>query len=77
MSAQSRQTLGEQIKQAVAASGKTVSAVARESGVPQPVLSRFVSGKRSLLLETAERLCVYLQLELRPIPLPSASEPAA
>jgi hypothetical protein len=45
--------------------------------VPQPVLSRFVSGKRSLLLDTAERLCAYLRLELQPASLPSASEPAA
>jgi DNA-binding Xre family transcriptional regulator len=54
------------LKQAVADTGKSVNAAAKESGVPQAVLQRFVTGRRGITLETVERLCAYLQLELRP-----------
>jgi plasmid maintenance system antidote protein VapI len=77
MTPQARQTLADQLKKAVAATGKSVSAVARESGVPQPVLHRFVTGERGLLLDTADRLAAYLRLELRPIPNDHANDPAA
>jgi plasmid maintenance system antidote protein VapI len=62
---QARRTLAESIKEAVRNTGKSVNAVANASGVSQPVLQRFVSGKRSLALNTAERLCAYLGLELQ------------
>jgi hypothetical protein len=65
MHQQSRSTLSEAIKRAVAESGKSVNAVAKEAGVPQTVVQRFVSGQRGLLLGTAERLCAYLGLELQ------------
>jgi plasmid maintenance system antidote protein VapI len=77
MTVQARQTLADQLKQAVAATGKSVSAIARESGVPQPVLHRFVTGERGLLLDTADRLAAYLELELRAAPRENANEPAA
>jgi plasmid maintenance system antidote protein VapI len=77
MNMQTRQTLAEQLKHAVAATGKSVSAVARESGVPQPVLHRFVTGERGLLLDTADRLAAYLGLELRPATRDHANDPAA
>jgi plasmid maintenance system antidote protein VapI len=77
MTGQSRQTLTEQLKQAVAATGKSVTAVARESGVPQPVLHRFVTGERGLLLDTADRLCAYLGLHLHPAVEVRAGDPAA
>jgi hypothetical protein len=34
--------------------------------VPAPVISQFLAGKRDLTLTTAEKLAVYLRLELRP-----------
>jgi hypothetical protein len=34
--------------------------IGRESGVPQPVLSRFIRGRQSLRLPYAEALCAYL-----------------
>jgi plasmid maintenance system antidote protein VapI len=77
MTAQARQTLADQLKRAVAATGKSVSAVARESGVPQPVLHRFVTGERGLLLDTADRLAAYLGLEFCAVPRDNANEPAA
>jgi plasmid maintenance system antidote protein VapI len=66
MTGRSRSSLADTIKQAVAATGKSVNAVAIQSGVAQGVLQRFVSGKRGITLGTAERLCAHLQLELRP-----------
>jgi len=62
---QSSSSLADTIKQAVAATGKSVNAAASESGVPQAVLQRFVTGQRGITLDTAERLCAYLNLELR------------
>jgi plasmid maintenance system antidote protein VapI len=58
-------TMAETIKQAIAASGKRVAVIARESGIAQPVLHRFVKGERDLTLRTAEKLARYFNLELR------------
>lgn len=57
-------TLAETILKAVHDSGLSVYAVAKESGVSQPVLHRFVAGERGLNLETADRLCKFLGLGL-------------
>ncbi len=38
--------------------------IAKDTGVSQSLLSRFVSGERSISLETAELLCDYFKLEL-------------
>jgi hypothetical protein len=46
------------------ASGKSLNALARASGVAQPVLSRFMACKRGLTLATARRLAACLGLEL-------------
>ncbi len=61
-----RLTLEKAIKKALNESGKSVNSLAKESGVSQPVLQRFLSGQRGLTLETAEKLCVFFDLELRP-----------
>jgi plasmid maintenance system antidote protein VapI len=66
MICQSRLSLNDALKQAVAETGKSVNSVANQSGVAQAVLQRFLSGKRGITLDTAERLCAYLKLELRP-----------
>jgi plasmid maintenance system antidote protein VapI len=68
MHSRSRLFLAQAIRQAVAATGKSVNAVASESGVPQAVLHRFVTGKRGITLDTADKLCTYLHLELRSLP---------
>jgi transcriptional regulator with XRE-family HTH domain len=64
MTSQSRPSLANTIKEAVAATGKSVNAVALQSGVAQAVLQRFLAGRRGIHLGTAERLCAYLKLEL-------------
>jgi hypothetical protein len=65
MMTQSRPSLANTIKEAVAATGKSVNAVALQSGVAQAVLQRFLAGHRGITLGTAERLCAYLKLELQ------------
>ena len=44
----------------------TLNAIAVASGVPQPVLHRFVKGKRDLTLTTAQKLADYFGFELMP-----------
>lgn len=63
---QSRLSLPDFLKQSIRATGRSVNSLARDSGVSQPILQRFLAGKRGITLETAERLCAYLKLELRP-----------
>jgi len=64
----SRLSLADTIKQAILATGKSVNSVASQSGVSQPILHRFLTGQRGITLDTAERVCAYLKLELRPAP---------
>jgi plasmid maintenance system antidote protein VapI len=60
-----RPSLADVLREAIRGSGKTAYAVAAESGVGHPVLSRFLSGQRGLNLDTADKLCRALGLELR------------
>ena len=62
-----RQTFAGTIRRAVRESGQTPYAVALAAGVPQPVLSRFLRGERGITLDTAEKLCRALGLELRQV----------
>jgi predicted transcriptional regulator len=55
----------KELKRAIAASGLTINKLAVESGVPQPVLHRFMLGEQDLKLSTAEKLAAYLGLKLR------------
>ena len=63
-------TLSEAIKQAIQKSGKSVYQIAKESGVSQPVISRFLSDDpkthRDIRLEaTADRLAEYLGIKVQ------------
>lgn len=58
--------LEEQIRIAIKESGLTIYRLAKDSGVPQPVLSRFVNAKRGITLSTASKLATTLGLELVP-----------
>ena len=60
-----RESLVEVLRREILSAGKSVFAVAKEAHVSQPILSRFLSGKRGITLQTAERLCRSLGLELR------------
>ncbi|HOI37360.1 MAG TPA: helix-turn-helix domain-containing protein [Bacillota bacterium] len=55
------------MKAAIARSGLSVFRLAKDSGVSQPVLCRFVNGQRGITLATAAKLVEALGLELRPV----------
>lgn len=56
--------LSDQLRGAVSDSGLSVNAVARIAGIPQPVLSRFMSNERGLSLESAEKLAHAFSMRL-------------
>ena len=63
--------LSDQIKEAILKSGKTVYQISQETGVTNPVLSRFLSTDpethRDIRLErTADKLAAYFGLSLLP-----------
>jgi plasmid maintenance system antidote protein VapI len=60
------QTLSDVLRRAILESGMTRYAIAVKAGVDQASLSRFVAGKRSMSLETADKLMDVLGLEVRP-----------
>jgi plasmid maintenance system antidote protein VapI len=57
-------SLSEQLRAAIANSGKTHYRLAKDSGVAPHVIDRFVSGERSLNLATADKLAAVLGLAL-------------
>ena len=59
-----RTSLGEQLREAIVKTGLSLSEISRRSGVGQPILSRFIRGKRSLTLPIAGKLCGMLGLRL-------------
>ena len=54
-----RVTLADKLRAEILASGRPVGAIAREAGIAQPVLHRFVTGERDLTLRTGYKLLVY------------------
>ncbi len=57
--------LAEQLRKMAADSGLSTNALAVASGVPQPVLHRFVTGDRDdIRLSTADRLCEFFGVKL-------------
>jgi transcriptional regulator with XRE-family HTH domain len=59
-----RRRLQDALKAGIHQSGKPLYRLAKESGVSQPIIYRFVSGERDIRLETAEKLAASLGLEL-------------
>ena len=62
------------LRQTIKDNGKSLNEVARECGISQPQLSRFVREERSLTLDSVEKLLRYFGLQVRPKP---AAKPAA
>jgi transcriptional regulator with XRE-family HTH domain len=58
------QSLSDQLRELIAAAGPSVYELARDAGVDRSVLSRFLAGKRTITLETADRLAAVLRLRL-------------
>ena len=59
-------TIADTLRQAIKRSGKTRYRVAKDAGLHPSVILRFVSGERSLTLDTADGVVKALGLELRP-----------
>ena len=57
-------SLSQQLRTLIAAAGPSVYELARDAGVDRSVLSRFLAGKRTITLETADRLARVLKLRL-------------
>ena len=55
-----------QLKTEISNSGLTSYMIGKRSNTAPIVIDRFMSGERSLRLDTAARLCEVLGLELRP-----------
>ena len=57
-------SLSEQLRRAIAASGKSRYRIAKDLDVSEATLSRFMSGERGLTLKVLDRLTEYLGLSL-------------
>jgi len=57
-------TLSAAIRNAVETSGMTRYTIAKETGINESTLSRFVAGGRPLSMPNADILCQFLGLEL-------------
>ncbi|HZW31208.1 MAG TPA: helix-turn-helix transcriptional regulator [Isosphaeraceae bacterium] len=60
-----REPFSSLLRRAILESGLTRYAISVKSGVNQAALSRFVAGKRSLNLESVDKLVEVLGLEVR------------
>jgi transcriptional regulator with XRE-family HTH domain len=56
--------IADQLRRALAGCGMSLSALAKETGVHQAQLSRFLRKERSLQLTAAAKLCAHLGLYL-------------
>ncbi len=67
MAKRKKQTVTEQLRNAIEKSGLTHYRIGKMSGVPPNVLDRFINGQRKhLRSDTIDRLCEALGLELKP-----------
>jgi len=57
-------TISEQLREAIGKSSLSPYELAEASGVDRSVLSRFLNGKRSITLDTVDRLAEVLKLRL-------------
>ena len=58
--------LGEQLREAIEASGLTAYRIAKAAGIRPEMISRFLNRERDLTLESAGKVAAALRLELRP-----------
>lgn len=59
-----QETLTDEIREAVDASGMSRYRICKELGIAESILSRFMSGKAGLSLRTLDRLAKLLDLHL-------------
>ncbi len=56
----------ETLRKMIEKTGKPIYAFAKDVGIPQPMLHRFMKDGKGLTLKTAEKLADHFNLELRP-----------
>jgi hypothetical protein len=66
-----RRTMTDVLREAAEADGRSIFALARDAGIPYPVMYRFLKGDKTghkwgLTLTTADKLAEAVGLELRP-----------
>jgi transcriptional regulator with XRE-family HTH domain len=59
-------SITDQLRQAIQDSGLSLNELERQCGVSHAVLSRFMTGKRTLTLPLAGKVCETLGLQLYP-----------
>ena len=64
MKKKTKQKLMEQLRRAVADSGKTLGEFSRDTGIDKSALSRFVNGERGLSMEAIDAVGEYLRLRI-------------
>jgi len=60
-----KQTIADQLKAAIKASGKTHYRIGHDAGVAPQIIDRFIANERDLRLATAARIADAMGLELR------------
>jgi len=56
--------LAEQLRDAIRESGYSINSLANVWGIPQPVLSRFVSGQRGIGMDNANKIAAAFGMRL-------------
>jgi plasmid maintenance system antidote protein VapI len=59
-------TVSESLKRAIETADVSRYRMAKDTGIDQPTLSRFINGERPLVLDKVDILADYLGLELKP-----------
>jgi hypothetical protein len=60
-------SLADQLRKAVTDSGLSVYRIAKDSGVSQAVLQRFITGDRkNIRIDTADKVATFFQMRLTP-----------
>jgi transcriptional regulator with XRE-family HTH domain len=71
----SKPTISDVLRDAIEQSGLTRYRIAKDSGIPESNLRRFIRGEMSIRLDKADRLAAYLGLRLVPDPDAVPPEP--
>lgn len=62
----SEQPITHALKSAIEASGMSIKALERETGVSRQSMMHFMRGTRTLRLDIADKLATFFSLELKP-----------
>jgi hypothetical protein len=66
-------SIGKQLRDAIEESGLSLPEIGRQSGVPQPMLWRFMQGD-GIRLDTIERLAKFFGMKLTPAKKPPSKK---